>query len=176
MLFWDMFLIQLFEDKSLKSKQRTEQLAKMLAEQQLSIAEIIQFANAAKEPARATCIEGIEFVTQSMPDIINGNELNWIIGQLGAKAPRIKWEAAKVVGNTIHLHPGKAGNAVKKLLDNTESAGTVVRWSAAIALSQVLKMKTNINTTLIPAIEAILGTETQNSIKKIYLAALKKAR
>jgi hypothetical protein len=51
----------------------------------------------------------------------------------------------------------------------------VVRWSAAMALGEIIKFKTTVNKNLIPAVDGILKREEKNSIKKIYLAALKKA-
>jgi HEAT repeat protein len=93
---------------------------------------------------------------------------------LTEKAPRVKWESAKVIGNIAHLYPDKLDDAIKNLLTNTEYDGTVVRWSAAFALGQIIKLKTKRNKILIPAIEAICKREEQNSIGKIYLDALKK--
>jgi len=49
-----------------------------------------------------------------------------------------------------------------------------VRWSAAFALGEIVKLKTRYNKTLVPAIEAICNSEEKNSIKKIYLDAVKK--
>jgi HEAT repeat protein len=92
---------------------------------------------------------------------------------LTEKAPRIKWESAKVVGNIAHLYPDKLDEAIKNLLINSEHTGTVVRWSAAFALGQIIKLRTSRNRNLIPAIESICKREEKNSIKKIYIAALK---
>ena len=88
----------------------------------------------------------------------------------------IKWESAKVVGNVSHLYPEKLDEAIGNLLVNSEHAGTVVRWSAAYALSQIIKIKTSRNKELIPTIESICEREEKNSIKKIYLEALKKSK
>ena len=55
----------------------------------------------------------------------------------------------------------------------TEHSGTVVRWSAAYALSEILKLKTNANKTLLPTIESIIDKEEKDSIKKIYRKAIK---
>jgi hypothetical protein len=93
---------------------------------------------------------------------------------LTAKAPRIKWESAKVIGNTANLFITKLDTPIKNLLVNTEHEGTVVRWSAAFALGEILKLKTKHNKQLLPAIEAICKREEKNSIKKIYLDAMKK--
>ena len=88
----------------------------------------------------------------------------------------IKWESAKVVGNVAHHYPEKLDEAIGNLLVNSEHAGTVVRWSAAYALSQIIKIKTSRNKELIPTIESICEREEKNSIKKIYLEALKKSK
>ena len=169
-------LEQLFADKTLKPKEKTEQLSKLVSEQTISITDLIKYAEKAKDPIKATCIESLEFASKTDPNILDENELEWVIGCLAAKAPRIKWESAKVTGNVIHLFPSKIPLAVKKLLDNTESDGTVVRWSAAFALSQIIKLKTKINDELLPAVDTIIANEEKNSIKKIYLDALKKIR
>ena len=169
-------LEELFKNKSLKPKERTEQLSKLVAEGTISVSDLITFADHAKDPVKATCIESLEFATKATAKIINEKELAWVINCLAAKAPRIKWESAKVTGNVIHLFPKQIPAAVKRLLDNTENEGTVVRWSAAFALSQILKLKTKINTELIPAVETIIANEEKNSIKKIYQDGLKKTK
>ncbi len=172
-----MQLEQIFKDKTLKPKEKTEHLSQLVSDNTISVKELIAFANAAKDPVKATCIECLEFATQANPGILNDEGLAWIISNLGSKAPRVKWECAKVISNTIHLYPPKVNAAVTKLLDNTATAeGTVVRWSAATALAAVLKMKTKMNEELIPAIENIMANEEKNSIKKIYAAALKKIK
>ena len=51
-----------------------------------------------------------------------------------------------------------------------------MRWSAAFALGQILKIKTQRNKDLIPVIESICQREEKNSIKNIYLDALKKVK
>ena len=167
---------QLFNDKSLKPKERTEQLSNLVLKHIVSIEELIRFAGNAKDPVKATCIESLELSSKTTPGIITPGAVSFVISSLGDKTPRIKWESARVIGNSIHLFPDKIDNAVKKLLDNTEHEGTVVRWSAAFALSQILKLKSGINDQLIPAVKAIIQSEEKNSIKKIYLDALKKIK
>ena len=167
---------QLFKDKSLKPKERTEQLCALVSDQSVSISELIAFAGKAKDPVKATCLESLEYATKTNPATITADALSFAISSLAEKAPRVKWESARVIGNTIHLFPEKIDDAVTRLLDNTENDGTVVRWSAAYALSEILKLKTAINSHLIPAAETIAAREEKNSIKKIYLEALKKIK
>jgi HEAT repeat protein len=95
---------------------------------------------------------------------------------LQEKSPRIKWESAKVIGNIVHLYPSKIDTALISLLANAEHEGIVVRWSAAYALGQILMMKTNINTFLLPIVETICNKEDKKSIKKIYESAFKKCK
>ncbi len=138
--------------------------------------DLISFAATAKAPVKATCIEALEFATRSNPGVVSAPVIDYVIECLGDKAPRIRWESAKVIANTIHLFPAKIDRAVKSLLDNTEHEGTVVRWSAATALTAILKLKTPISKTLESAIVITMEKEEKNSIKKIYLAALKKLK
>jgi HEAT repeat protein len=164
---------ELLSKNSIKPKEKTEILSKWIMENPKEIDGLIDFAKKSKDPVKATCIESIEFATKLSPDIASADCLNYVTKTLTEKAPRIKWESAKVVGNIAHLYPDKLDEAIKNLLINSEHTGTVVRWSAAFALGQIIKLRTSRNRNLIPAIESICKREEKNSIKKIYIAALK---
>lgn len=169
-----MDIAELLNNKELKPKAKTETLSNWLIDAKISIDGLIQFAETAKDPAKATCIEAVEFASQKNPAIVNKKCFQFVTQSLTAKAPRIKWESAKVIGNTCHLFTNQLDEAIKNLLINTEHEGTVVRWSAAFALGEILKLKTKHNNELIPAFESICNREEKNSIKKIYIAAIKK--
>ena len=164
----------LLNDKGLKPKVKTETLSAWLFENKITIDNLIAFAESAKDPVKATCIEALEFATKQKPALINKTTFQFMSQSLTAKAPRVKWESAKVIGNTAHLFVDKLDEAIKNLLINSEDKGTVVRWSAAFALGEILKLKTTHNKDLLPALEAICEREEKNSIKKIYLDAIKK--
>lgn len=67
--------------------------------------------------------------------------------------------------------------ASKALLKNTDSKeGTVVRWSSAFALSEILKQGQSQTAFLEAEIRKIIQQEEKESIKKIYLAAFKKLK
>jgi hypothetical protein len=170
-----MDIAELLNNKNIKPKLKTETLSNWLLDKTISTDQLIQFATSSKDALKATCIEAIEFATKQQPDILNTTDFDFILLGLEAKAPRIKWESAKVIANTIHLFPEKIDLTIHRLLQNTEHIGTVVRWSAAMALGEIIKFKTTVNKNLIPAVDAILKREEKSSIKKIYLAALKKA-
>jgi len=167
-------LAELFADKAIKAKEKTEMLGRLLLTKKMTSEVLIDFAETSKDPVKATCIEALEFATKIQPNLINETTFNYVVGTLKSPAPRVKWESAKVIGNTAHLFSEKLNDAVNHLLDNSEHDGTVVRWSAAFALGEILKLKTNINADLLQAIEIILVREEKNSIKKIYLDAIKK--
>lgn len=168
-----MNIVELIKDKAIKPKEKTEMISKWLLDGTLSTKDLIEFADKGKDPEKATYIEAIEFATKQNPGIANEDVFAFVTKTLTEKAPRIKWESAKVAGNIAHLFPAKLDATIANLLSNSEHAGTVVRWSAAYALGEILKLKTKYNKDLLPAIEAICDREEKNSIKKIYLAAIK---
>lgn len=165
---------KLLNNKTIKAKEKTETISKMLLSKKISMRDLIQFAKTCNDPAKATCIEAIEFATRRKPEIATLTCLEFVSQTLTEKASRVKWESAKVVGNIAHLYPGKLDVSIKNLLINSQHSGTVVRWSAAFALGQIIKMKKPRYKELIPTIESICKREEKNSIRKIYLDALKK--
>lgn len=169
-----MNLQELLTDKSTKPKEKTETLSRWLLDGSLPMDECLAFAEKQKDPAKATCIEAIEFATQQNPKIADEAVFLFVCNSLTAKAPRIKWESAKVIGNTAHLFQNLLKEAIANLLLNAKHEGTVVRWSAAFALGEILKLKTKHNTKLLPELEAICEQEEKNSIQKIYRSAFKK--
>ena len=152
---------------------KTVALSKWVLNHSDKVNELIDFARTSKDPIKATCIEAIEFATNNNPGIASLYCLDFVSKTLAESAPRLKWESAKVIGNIAHLYPDMLDEAVRNLLVNSEHSGTVVRWSAAFALGQIIKIKSSRNKDLIPAIESICNREEKNSIKKIYLDSLK---
>lgn len=171
-----MNISELLSDKTLKPKQKTETLSQAVLDGSVSVKDLLDFASKAKDSPKATCIEALEFATKNKPELATLECLHFVTAALGEKAPRVKWEAAKVIGNIAPLFPSKLDKAISSLLINSEHPGTVVRWSAAFALGQILKTKHPSAKMLIPAVEAICLREEKNSIKKIYLDALKKIK
>jgi hypothetical protein len=164
----------ILKDRTLKSKAKVEAISKAVLNGKIKTDNLIKLASKMKDAEKGTCVESIEFATRAKPEISNQKCLNFAVACLADDAPRVKWEAAKVIGNIAHLYKTKLDDAIGGLLINTEYPGTVVRWSTAHALSKILELKTKHNNDLIPAIEAILKREEDHAIKKIYLAALKK--
>ncbi len=166
----------LFEDTTIKAKAKVEQVGKWLLNNELPVEELISFAEKKKAADKATCIEAMEYATKKMPAIANEILLDYVTNTLKEEGPRVKWESAKVIGNIAKLFPGNLNKPVKNLLSNAENPGTVVRWAIAYALAEILKLKTSLNKTLLPAIENLYNQEEDNGVKKKYLDGLKKAK
>jgi len=166
----------ILNDKSKKPKERISKLAEAIINRSINIDELIEFALNSKDPIKASCIEALEYVSKKHPELINRRAFDFAINSLQEKAPRIKWESAKVIGNTVSLFANDLDKALHNLLENTEHEGTVVRWSAAFALGEILKLKTLDYEDLLQAFDAIIANEEKNSIKKIYLDAIKKSQ
>lgn len=170
-----MKITELLQDKTKKAKVKTETLSKWLTDGSMPANELIAFAEKAKDSEKATCIEAIEYATKQNPEIAGEKVLAFVTKMLADKAPRVKWESARVVGNIAHLFPTKLAKPIAGLLTNSEDVGTVVRWSAAFALGEILKLRTKHNKDLLPAIEAMYEREQDNAIRKKYADAIKKA-
>lgn len=171
-----MTIREILGSKSVKPKEKMTILSSLLLEKRITLNELIEVARASKDSPKATCIEAIELATKADASIATKECLEFVSGALAEKAPRVKWESAKVIGNIAHLFPSRVDEALKNLLVNTEHEGTVVRWSAAYAIGEIVKLKTKRNKELVPAVEAICAREEKSSIRKIYAEALKKVQ
>jgi len=169
-------LIAIVENKAAKAKENVVLLSGLLLDEKVTIDEFVEAARSQKGSMKATLIEAIEFASKTNPEIVNEGAFQLAIQSLKDEAPRVKWETAKVISNTCHMFPKLLKTAVINLLDNTEHSGTVVRWSAATALSKIMQLNTSLNKELISTVEAIIQREEDNAIKKIYLQALKKIK
>jgi HEAT repeat protein len=170
-----MSITELVSNKDLKPAEKTATLGQWLLVGTISMDELLAVAKQSKDAAKATCIEAIEFATQKHPEIATTECLSFVSQSLSEKASRVKWESAKVVGNIAQQFPQHLDEAIQNLLVNTEHNGTVVRWSAAFALGQIIQTPTKQAKNLIPTIQTICEREEKNSIQKMYTTALKKA-
>jgi hypothetical protein len=169
-----MTITELLNDKTKKIKEKVKTIGKWLLDASLSTDELMVFAEKAKDPQKATCIEAIEFATRQNATIANESVFAFVTKMLTENAPRVKWDSAKVIANTAHLFPAKLNKAISNLLTNSKDNSTVVRWASAFALGEILKLKTKYNKDLLPNLETICDTEQDTGVKKKYLDAIKK--
>ena len=171
-----MTLDLLFQDKSIKAKAKVSTIGEWLLSKELPVDELIAFAEKQKATDKATCIEAIEYATKKTANLADESLLAYLIKSLKDEEARIKWESAKTIGNIAKLFPTQLDLAIKNLLANAENPGTVVRWATAFALAEILKLKTENNSSLLPKVEKLCEKEADNGVKKKYLDGLKRAK
>lgn len=164
-----MTIEQVFQDKTIKAKGKVSVIGEWLLKEELSMDELLAYAEKQKASDKATCIEAVEYATKKLPGIANENLLNYVAKCLTDEEPRVKWESAKVIGNVAKNFPTQLETSIKNLLANADNKGTVVRWATAFALAEILKLKTDHNKTLISKIEMLSDKEEDNGVKKNIL-------
>jgi HEAT repeat protein len=171
-----MNLTELFSNIQLNSKEQIEILSQALMSGQISETEVLNFASIAKDAQKGHCIEALEFASRLSPGWGTLETMLFCMDTLTHKAPRVKWESAKVVTNLAGKFPEESQKAIPSLLNNAEHEGTVVRWSAANALAAVCLGNSKSQTELASTLEALSEKEEKDSIRKIYHKALGKKK
>ncbi|MEO0093894.1 MAG: hypothetical protein ABIK67_06565 [candidate division WOR-3 bacterium] len=160
----------------LKSKEKPKQklilLAKTLNEEKSAVNELIDCFDKVSDSEKGYLMEALEYVTKENPEF-GKYCLEFVIKHINYKAPRVKWEASRIIGNVAKKYPDKIKEAIPKLLKNTKDKGTVVRWSAAFALTEIAKSNPKLQKELLPKFSEILKKENNKGVKNIYLKALK---
>ena len=169
-----MELETLLSDKSRKSKEKTEAVCTLLLDGELSTDQLLALLQSAKDRDKGTCIEALEFASKTKPEIITPACFAFLAECLNHKAARVQWESAKIIGNVAHLYSNQLDAVIPPLLINSETGGTVVRWSVAYAFGEMIRHPFPGREELIEALKAVSLREEKNSIKKIYQAAFKK--
>jgi hypothetical protein len=171
-----MTIKEVISDRTLNQKGKVQTLGRLILDKKVIAQDIIDFAKKSGEAEMAICIESLEFATKQNPLLVNEKCLKFMTRSLTHDAPKVKREAARVIANIAHLFPSKLGKTIISLLDNTNHTGTVVRWSAALALGEILKLKTKYNTDLLPALEVLAKKEGDTGVKNKYLEAIRKVK
>jgi hypothetical protein len=160
----------------LKSKKKPKEIVDLLAEalrkDKKLFNELVQCFEDGTTAEKGNCMEAIEYVTKEDPEFAK-NCLDFVIAHINDKAPRVKWEACRIIGNVAQKFPDEVKEAIPKLLENTEDKGTVVRWSTAFALTEIAKSSLEMQEELVPEFKKILGRENNKGVKNIYLKYLK---
>jgi HEAT repeat protein len=164
-------IADIFKSKS-KPKELIERLAEALTTDKKAIREMIEFYGGAKAVERSRCLEALELVTQTDPKLAEPC-LELVLQAISDKSPAMKREASRVIANTANTFPEQAVAAIPALLKNSTDEGTVVRWSAALALTEIAKANPQTRKRLLPIITDHADKEENNGVKNIYVKALK---
>jgi HEAT repeat protein len=155
-----------------KPKDKTARLAESLKRGETTIRELVEFFATGSASERGTCMEAFEAITRDDPQSAEG-VLDFVIARLGDKAPRVKWEASRVIANSARARPKGVTAALPALLKNTRDEGTVVRWSTAFALTEIALHVPETRKQLRPVMTR-LARDEEGGVKKVYAQGLKK--
>ncbi|MBU4298630.1 HEAT repeat domain-containing protein [Patescibacteria group bacterium] len=163
-------------EEILKSKHEPKEkitlLAKEIKKDKKFIGEIVGYFESAPAGDQGHLIESLEYASQDNPEII-APHLDFVICHLEDKAPRVKWECARIIANLTLKFSDKTVKAIPALLKNAKDKGTVVRWSVAFALGEIAKSNSNAERILLPKMKELIKKETNNGVKNVYLKTLK---
>jgi len=168
-------LVDTLRNSEMKAKQLSSFLAKKLVEDAELLRDAGDDIDLLNDVEKGILMEALEYATGTGPEIAEP-VLDVVIECLRCEAPKVKWEAARVLGNVTHRFPDRALKSLPSLLENAKHKGTVVRWSAAYALGEMVKHNKKAKRRLLQEIETILKREKNNGVKNVYLKALKAVR
>ncbi len=156
----------------LKPKEKITRLAEEIKKDKKFVNEIVGRFESVPAGDQGHLIESLEYASQNNPEYIVPH-LDFVICHLEDKAPRVKWECARIIANFALKFSDETGKAIPALLKNTKDKGTVVRWSLAFALGEIAKNNLKLQKEIIPKIKKIIKKENNKGVKNVYLKALK---
>lgn len=155
-----------------RPKALNELLAARASKDMQMVPRLMDALKGGNDKEKGVCLEVLEAVTRERPEWA-ADHLPDIMGLINHKAPKVKWESSRVVANLASKYPDRTAGAIPMLLANTTDKGTVVRWSAAFALGEILKSSVKERKALLGKVEKILKTEKNNGVRNVYLKAMK---
>jgi hypothetical protein len=167
-----MNLVEVLRTSELRAKALSSRIAKDLLEDEELLENLSEEFEVLDDVEKGILMEALEYATDVDPDVVEP-VLDIVVECLKCEAPKVKWEAARVIGNIVERFPDKVSRAVPILLENSRHKGTVVRWSTAYALGEIVKENEKIRSKLMPEIEKILRREKNNGVKNVYAKACK---
>lgn len=154
-----------------KPKEKELELVDCLRSQPGALEQLLDYFQRATTAERGTCMAALAAISVENPSFV-APCLDFVVAQISADAPRIKWEASEIVARVSGEFPDWTASAIPALIENTHHEGTVVRWSTAYALTEIAKNRPASQKELIPLFQELVASESQNGVRKIYEKAL----
>jgi hypothetical protein len=167
-----LFITHEIENWKGKPKELVAYLAGNVKKDSALFPQLIELMQKGSDPERGTSADIIELISKENPEIVI-SYIDQMIPYINYKAPRVKWGIAETIANLPKQYPNEAEKAIPNLLKNTQDCGTVVRWSAAFALSEIAKNNLSARKMLVPKIQEIVKSEQNNGVRNVYMKALK---
>jgi hypothetical protein len=169
---WKMIKIEEILKSKNKPKEKLTNLVEAVKKEKISAKEFIEYFKTASDVEKGTCADAMKHISKDKPEIL-APYIDELIGYINYDTPRVKWGVPEAIGNLAQKYPEEVEKAIPKLLINTKDTGTVIRWCAAYALSEIAKYNTKVQKELISKIKEIIEKEENNGVKNVYLKALK---
>lgn len=167
-----MNLLDEIRNSKKKPKELVADLVEVVKKDKKLLEQIPECLKIGNDVERGNCLWMLTDISKEQPEWLEPY-IEMVVDYINDKAPRVKWEADETLANLAEKYPDKVGKAVDKLLINTKDKGTVVRWSAALALGEIAKYNLKLRPSLLKQIDNILKKEVNNGVKNVYLRALK---
>ena len=158
-----------------KPKELVVNLTEKVSEDSALFAQVIQLLKTGSKVEKGTCADVIEQVSSVKPEIIEPY-IGDLIEQINSDLPRVKWGICRAIGNLAQKYPTKTEKAIPKLLINTQDEGTVVRWCAAFAISEIAKNNVASQGLLKVKMQELIAAEKNNGVRNVYLKSLRKIK
>lgn len=159
----------------LTAKQKARALADALSNGTLEPSAFVKSIPTLSDPELATVVESLEGATRKKPELVDAKLFQVLVKCLAHSAPRVRWEAARTVGNVAGQHSERLGTAVDALLTNTTDDGTVVRWATAQALTAILRVGHS-GKDLPERMRDLAAGEEDDGVRAVYEKALRVRR
>jgi hypothetical protein len=121
------------------------------------------------------CADVLVAVSSKQPELFE-DYINILFNYIAYDSPKVRWGVQETIGNLAMVYPTKVEPAVPLILKNTKKSKmntTLVRCSAAYALTEILKDDENIQQELLQEIHEIIASEENEDIVNVYLNGLK---
>ena len=167
-------LYNTLRDKSLKGVARRQAVIELMLRGEAPLALLQDLMPQLDEKNAATVLEALEEISNKKLMPLEEGYLPLVIPYIASASNSCRREASRIVGNLAATFPEEVGEAVPLLMDNTADEGTVVRWSAAYALSRIVVLPSYAQSGLYDELQQLAATETEHGVKSQYDKALKK--
>lgn len=156
-----------------KPKDKLDQLSKAILAKDILLEEIVDHYRDASTSEKGYLVESLEYVSQEKPEMIEPI-VDFVIDNINfPDAPRVRWEAARVIANLASLNLKRLKEAFDPLLENTKDKGTVVRWSAALALTELAKNSPAVASKFDKVVAKLERAEENKGVRNHYINYLK---
>jgi hypothetical protein len=158
---------------STTAKEKEVALVSLIEEESGQVAPLVERFSSVSSSDQGTILAALESISRQRPAVVVPH-VGFIIDHLDDAPPRVRWEASRVVGNLAGANAPGLRSAVPALLRNARNEGTVVRWSAAFALTQLALCDAVLGQELLPRLRELAHRETGGGIRAMYEKALKR--